>query len=182
MHRFVDPGLEAKRRTDGRVAPPNNVRRINQPLHHLVADAPWSDEAVLDQSLNLLLPAILSRGPVVGWVVDDTGFPQKGQHSVGVARQYCGQIGKQENSRVAVSLSITTEMSSMLVAFRLYLLEVRPTTSSSGKPRECLLTFASAPSLKSPSRRFVGRGNGAFRKEWCWPTLATGPTSDSARS
>ena len=66
---------------------------------------------------------MLARGPVVDWVVDDSGFPKKGQHSVGVARQYCGQIGKQENCRVAVSLSMTTETSSMPVAFRLYLPE-----------------------------------------------------------
>jgi len=102
---------------------PQNVRRMHQSLHHLVADAPWSDEAVLDRSLDFVLPAMLARGPVVAWVVDDTGFPKKGQHSVGVARQYCGQIGKQENCRVAVSLSMTTETSSMPVAFRLYLPE-----------------------------------------------------------
>ncbi len=102
---------------------PQNVRRMHQSLHHLVADAPWSDEAVLDRSLDFVLPAMLARGPVVAWVVDDTGFPKKGQHSVGVARQYCGQIGKQENCRVAVSLSMTTESSSMPVAFRLYLPE-----------------------------------------------------------
>ena len=42
-------------------------------------------------------------------MVDDTGFAKKGTHSVGVARQYCGQVGKQENCRVAVSLSVSTE-------------------------------------------------------------------------
>jgi SRSO17 transposase len=67
---------------------------------------------------------MLGRGPVVAWVVDDTGFPKKGQHSVGVARQYCGQIGKQDNCQVAVSLSVTTATSSMPVAYRLYLPEV----------------------------------------------------------
>jgi SRSO17 transposase len=103
---------------------PHNVRRMHQSLHHVVADAPWSDEAVLDRALDFVLPAMLGRGPVVAWVVDDTGFPKKGNHSVGVARQYCGQIGKQDNCRVAVSLSVTTETSSMPVAFRLYLPEV----------------------------------------------------------
>ena len=102
---------------------PDNVRRMHQSLHHLVADAPWSDEAVLDAVLDSVLPAMLACGPVVAWVVDDTGFPKKGQHSVGVTRQYCGQVGKPENCRVAVSLSMTTETSSMPVAYRLYLPE-----------------------------------------------------------
>jgi len=58
---------------------------------------------------------------VVAWIVDDTGFPKKGKHSVGVTRQYCGQVGKQENCRVAVSLSVATWSSSLPVAYRLYL-------------------------------------------------------------
>ena len=102
---------------------PDNIRRMHQSLHHLVADAPWSDDALLDRVLDFVLPAMLRRGPVVAWVVDDTGFLKKGNQSVGVARQYCGQIGKQDNCRVAVSLSVTTESSSMPVAFRLYLPE-----------------------------------------------------------
>jgi len=61
------------------------------------------------------------QGPVVAWIVDDTGFPKKGKHSVGVARQYCGQVGKQENCRVAVSLSLATWSSSLPIAYRLYL-------------------------------------------------------------
>jgi SRSO17 transposase len=69
---------------------PDNVRRMHQSLHHVVADAPWSDEVVLDRSLDFVLPAMLRQGPVVAWVVDDTGFPKQGKESVGVARQYCG--------------------------------------------------------------------------------------------
>jgi SRSO17 transposase len=99
----------------------DNVRRMHQSLHHVVADAPWSDEAVLDRCLDFVFPAMLRRDPVVAWVVDDTGFPKKGRESVGVARQYCGQVGKQDNCRVAVSLSVTTEKASMPVAYRLYL-------------------------------------------------------------
>jgi SRSO17 transposase len=103
---------------------PDHVGRMHQSLHHLVADAPWDDEVLLDRALDTVLPAMLRQGPVVAWVVDDTGFPKKGQHSVGVTRQYCGQVGKQDNCRVAVSLSVTTENASMPVAFRLYLPEV----------------------------------------------------------
>jgi SRSO17 transposase len=55
--------------------------------------------------------------------VDDTGFPKKGSHSVGVARQYCGQLGKQDNCRVAVSLSVATSNASLPIAYQLYLPE-----------------------------------------------------------
>lgn len=103
---------------------PDNVRRMHQALHHLVADAPWDDEVLLDRALDTVLPSMLEQGPIVAWVVDDTGFPKKGRHSVGVARQYCGQVGKQDNCRVAVSLSVTTEAASMPISFRLYLPEV----------------------------------------------------------
>jgi SRSO17 transposase len=103
---------------------PTNVGRMHQSLHHVVADAPWSDEAVLREVRDAVLPAMQKHGPVVCWVVDDTGFPKKGSHSVGVARQYCGQIGKQENCRVAVSLSVSTWSASLPIAYRLYLPEV----------------------------------------------------------
>lgn len=102
---------------------PDSVQRMHQSLHHVVADAPWSDEAVLDRCLDFVLPAMLRQEPVVAWVVDDTGFPKKGSESVGVTRQYCGQVGKQDNCRVAVSVSVTTRKASMPVAFRLYLPE-----------------------------------------------------------
>lgn len=102
---------------------PDNVRRMHQSLHHVVADAPWSDEALLRTVRDRVLPAMKRRGPVVAWIVDDTGFPKKGTHSVGVTRQYCGQLGKQENCRVAVSLSVATWDASLPVAYRLYLPE-----------------------------------------------------------
>ena len=102
---------------------PHDVRRTHQSLHHVVAEAPWSDESVLRRVREYALGAMTEQGPVVAWVVDDTGFAKKGTHSVGVARQYCGQVGKQENCRVAVSLSVTTATASLPVAWRLYLPE-----------------------------------------------------------
>jgi len=102
---------------------PDNVRRMHQSLHHLVADAPWSDEDLLERVRISVLPAMQGHSPITAWIVDDTGFPKKGTHSVGVARQYCGQLGKQENCRVAVSLSVATWGSSLPIAFRLYLPE-----------------------------------------------------------
>jgi SRSO17 transposase len=100
---------------------PANVQPMRQCLHHLVAKAPWSDEAMLGQVRQQVLPAMQKNGAVVAWMVDDTGFPKKGKHSVGVTRQYCGQVGKQENCRVAVSLSVATWNCSLPVAWRLYL-------------------------------------------------------------
>jgi SRSO17 transposase len=100
---------------------PGNVQAARQSLHHLVAKAPWSDEVLLERVREQVLPAMEKNGPVVAWIVDDTGFPKKGKHSVGVARQYCGQLGKQENCRVAVSLSVATWSSSLPIGYRLYL-------------------------------------------------------------
>src|ERR1700677_5218523 len=97
---------------------------MRQSLRHLVAKAPWSDAVLLEQVRNYVLPALQRQEPVVAWIVDDTGFPKKGQHSVGVTRQYCGQVGKQENCRIAVSLSVATWSSSLPIAYRLYLPEV----------------------------------------------------------
>jgi SRSO17 transposase len=102
---------------------PDKVRQTHQSLHHVVADAPWSDEAVLEQVRHYVLPVMQKQGPVVAWVVDDTGFVKKGTHSVGVTRQYCGQVGKQENCRIGVSLSVSTVEASLPVAWRLYLPE-----------------------------------------------------------
>jgi SRSO17 transposase len=100
---------------------PRHVRSRHQSLHHFVADADWSDAALLTAVRTAVLPAFSSHGGVSAWIVDETGFPKKGTHSVGVARQYCGQVGKQENCRVAVSLSVANTAASLPIAFQLYL-------------------------------------------------------------
>jgi SRSO17 transposase len=102
---------------------PDNVRQMHQSLHHVVADSPWEDRVVLGRVRQNVLSAMEEKGPVQAWIVDDTGFLKKGIHSVGVARQYCGQIGKQDNCRVAVSLSVATATSSLPIAWQLYLPE-----------------------------------------------------------
>ena len=102
---------------------PGNVRQMHQSLHHIVADAAWSDNALLRQVRRQVLPAMTRKHALAAWIVDDTGFPKKGSHSVGVARQYCGQLGKQDNCRVAVSISLATEEASIPAAYQLYLPE-----------------------------------------------------------
>ncbi len=92
-------------------------------MHHFVANAPWQEIAVLRVARDLVLGEMERHGPVAAWVVDDTGFPKKGQHSVGVARQYCGVLGKQDNCQVAVSVSLANDAISVPAAYQLYLPE-----------------------------------------------------------
>jgi SRSO17 transposase len=100
---------------------PARVAAQHQSLLHFVGNAPWSDERVLARVRELVLPTLERRGPIEAWIIDDTGFPKKGRHSVGVARQYCGQLGKQDNCQVAVTLSIASHSASLPIAYRLYL-------------------------------------------------------------
>lgn len=103
------------------VTAPARVGAQHQSLLHFVGEAPWSDENVLAKVREMVLPAIERHGPIEAWIIDDTGFPKQGRHSVGVARQYCGQLGKQDNCQVAVSLSLANHAASLPVAYQLYL-------------------------------------------------------------
>ena len=100
---------------------PAQVSAKHQSLLHFVGQSPWSSEALLAAVRAAVLPALEARAPVEAWIIDDTGFPKKGTHSVGVARQYCGQLGKQDNCQVAVSLSLATAEASLPVTWQLYL-------------------------------------------------------------
>jgi len=102
---------------------PDHVQSMHESLHHLVAQSPWNDAEMLRQVRNYVLPAMENKGPIIAWIVDETGFVKKGTHSVGVARQYCGRLGKTENCQVAVSLSVATATGSLPIAWRLYLPE-----------------------------------------------------------
>ena len=103
------------------ITAPARVAAQHQSLLHFVGQAPWSDAAVLTKLRELVLPALERTGPIEAWIIDDTSFPKKGQHSVGVARQYGGQLGKQDNCQVAVTLSLAHRTASLPVAFRLSL-------------------------------------------------------------
>jgi hypothetical protein len=99
---------------------PLHTSARHQSLHHFVAHAEWSDDEMLRRVAQWVVPHMdVDAGAC--WIIDDTGYPKKGKHSVGVARQYCGQLGKQDNCQVAVSISLASETASLPVAYRLYL-------------------------------------------------------------
>jgi len=106
------------------VTAPGEVSAQHQKLLHFIANAPWSDEQVLAQVRKLVLPVIERHGPIEAWIIDDTSFPKHGTHSVGVHHQYCGQLGKQANCQVVVTLSVANHHASLPVAYQLYLPQV----------------------------------------------------------
>src|SRR5689334_672883 len=128
---------------------PARVGAAHQSLHHFVAKAAWDDAALLTAVRGYVLPAMLERGPIRAWIVDDTGLPKKGKLSVGVARQYCGQVGKRENCQVAVTLSVANEAASLPVAYRLHLPEAWAADPArramAGVPEE--VAFATKPEI-----------------------------------
>ena len=101
---------------------PQNVESAHQSMHHLVADSEWSDVALLSAVACEVVPVLSREGQApCFWIIDDTSYRKWGKHSVGVARQYCGHLGKTENCQVAVSFTLATEVGSLPLAYRLYL-------------------------------------------------------------
>ena len=157
------------------VTAPANVGAQHQSLLHFVGEAAWSDERVLAKVREMVLPAIERHGPIDAWIIDDTGFPKQGRHSVGVARQYCGQLGKQDNCQVAVSLSITNHHASLPVAYQLYLpkdwAKDRARRRKVGVPKE--ISFKTKPQIALEQLRWAceaGLPRGVCivgRRLWC---------------
>jgi SRSO17 transposase len=118
---LVMPGERKSVEPMAAVTAPARVAAQHQSLLHFIGEGGWSDERVLAKVREMVLPEIERHGPIEAWIIDDTSFPKQGQHSVGVARQYCGQLGKQDNCQVAVTLSLANSHASLPVAYRLYL-------------------------------------------------------------
>jgi SRSO17 transposase len=98
----------------------SEIQAMRQRLQECVTTSTWADEALFQRVATKVkreLPGIEA------YVVDDTGFPKKGRHSVGVTRQYSGTLGRVENCQVAVSLHLAGEPGSACVGMRLYLPE-----------------------------------------------------------
>jgi SRSO17 transposase len=118
---LVLPGERKSVEPMAAVTAPARVAAQHQSLLHFIANGAWSDHKVLDKVRAMVLPEIERKDTIEAWIIDDTGFPKKGKHSVGVARQYCGQLGKQDNCQAAVSLSLANRHASLPVRYQLYL-------------------------------------------------------------
>ena len=117
-----------------------------QSLQQFVSASPWSDQAVWKVVRQQIIPHL---EPIEAWVVDETGWLKQGQHSVGVAHQYCGAVGKQANCQVSVELVVSDGWSAAPVGGRLYLPEGwtkdRARCARAGVPEE--IQFATKPML-----------------------------------
>jgi SRSO17 transposase len=118
---LVMPGERKSVEPMAAITAPGRTAAQHQSLLHFVGEGGWSDDDVLGKVRETVLPQIERHGPIEAWIIDDTSFPKKGGHSVGVSHQYCGQLGKQANCQVAVTLSLANHHASLPVAYRLYL-------------------------------------------------------------
>src|SRR6202165_5771599 len=139
------------------VTAPERTAAQHQSLLHFVGQGGWSDAEVLGKVREMVLPRLERYGPIEAWIIDDTSFPKQGRHSVGVAHQYCGQLGKQANCQVAVSLSLVNHDASLPVAYRLYLPKVwaedRNRRGKAGVPEE--ITFKTNLEIALEQIRFA---------------------------
>ena len=118
----------------------------SQKLQQLLTNSPWEDQAVW-RVLRQEMPAHLE--PLWAWIVDETGWLKQGKHSVGVAHQYCGAVGKSANCQVHVQVAVSDGQVAVPIGARLYLPESwtqdRARCQAAGVPEE--VVFATKPEL-----------------------------------
>jgi SRSO17 transposase len=159
---------------------PARAAAEHQSLLHFVGQSPWSDEAMLGKVRELVRPALAAGGGIEALIVDDTGFAKKGSHSVGVARQYCGRLGKTDNCQIAVTLLLANHQASLPIAYRLYLPEVWANDAERRRkahvPED--VEFRTKPQIALS--QIEARWKPTWREASCWPTPAMAATGPSA--
>ncbi|MGA2658730.1 MAG: IS701 family transposase [Verrucomicrobiota bacterium] len=118
----------------------------SQKLQQFITDSPWDESAIW----KAIRPAAMDCvEPLEAWIVDETGWLKQGEHSVGVAHQYCGAVGKSANCQVNVQVAITDGLVAVPVGARLYLPESwtkdRARCREAGVPDE--VEFATKPQI-----------------------------------
>jgi SRSO17 transposase len=156
---LVLPGERKSVEPMAAITAPARVAAQHQSLLHFIANGAWSDATVLDKVRETVLPEIERKDAVEAWIIDDTAFPKKGRHSVGVARQYCGQLGKQDNCQAAVSLSLANRHASLPVRYQLYLPEEWAKDAArrkkAGVPKD--VVFKTKPEIALEQLRWAAR-------------------------
>jgi SRSO17 transposase len=148
-------------------------------LQHFLASPAWNDGplwTVLAREADRMI-----GGADAVLVMDDTALPKKGTLSVGVARQYCGQLGKRANCQALVSLTLAGREVPIPLGLRLFLpqewTDDLPRCAAAGVPDDAVIAAARAR-LRSP--RWIAYGRPGCGSAWCWPTLAMARAPPSA--
>lgn len=149
------------------VTAPQRTAAQHQSLLHFVGEGRWSDERVLAKVRQMVVPAIERHGPIEAWIIDDTGFPKKGQHSVGVARQYCGQLGKQDNCQLRCRCRWPTPMAVCQWPIGCIFRRLGPMTRLAATRLVCRKRSAFRPRSRSRSIRSGPPTRRACRVELC---------------
>jgi len=105
-----------------RVPRPTELLDIQDPeqaMQQFVNQSPWDDQSVCQRYRAVMAQPLASPQGI--FIIDDTGFPKQGKHSVGVQHQYCGQLGKKANCQVAVTVHYVSPKGHFPAALRLYL-------------------------------------------------------------
>jgi SRSO17 transposase len=97
----------------------SHIKDPEQGLQQYVNQSPWDEQEVLSRYRGVMAPSLASPQGI--FIFDDTGFPKQGKHSVGVQHQYCGQLGKEANCQVAVTVHYVSPKGHCPAALRLYL-------------------------------------------------------------
>jgi len=147
-----------------------------QALRQFLSQSPW-EVAEVQRRLALKVVDTLKEPEL--WILDETSFPKAGNHSVGVARQYCGRLGETENCQTAVSLSVATATGSLPIAWRLYRRRSGPTTQCGARRSRYPSRCGFRPSRRLRWRRFGKRWRTGCRPGWCWPMKCTDPAASS---
>jgi len=165
FHEFLSPLIAELGRSERRVAAARYIEGLlipgqrksigpmaerlgvdGQSLQQFVTDSPWSEEALWRAIRQEIIPHL---EPLEAWVVDETGWVKQGAHSVGVAPQYCGAVGKRANCQVSVEVVVSDGWIAAPVGGRLYLpgswIQDRKRCAAAGVPEE--VSMATKPEL-----------------------------------